>query len=79
MKYKEKISNNNNKTEYREIFDGKKMVKYKYMSAEQLLYNKIYKGPLILQSIETTSIIPNNCVVNKDAYNNIVVKFNYKK
>ena len=55
------------------------MVKYKYMSAEKLIYNKIYKGPLILQSIETTSIIPNNCVVNKDAYNNIVVKFNYKK
>ena len=79
LKYKEKISNNNNKTEYREIYDGKKMVKYKYMSSEQLLYNKIYKGPLILQSIETTSIIPNNCVVNKDAYNNIVVKFNDKK
>ena len=79
LKYKEKISNNNYKTQYREIYDGKKMVKYKYMSAEQLIYNKIYKGPLILQSIETTSIIPNNCVVNKDAYNNIVVKFNYKK
>ena len=79
LKYKEKTSNNNYKTEYREIYDGKKMVKYKYMSADKLLYNKIYKGPLILQSIETTSIIPNNCVVNKDAYNNIVVKFNYKK
>ena len=79
LKYKEKTSNNNYKTQYREIYDGKKMVKYKYMSAEQLLYNKIYKGPLILQSIETTSIIPNNCVVNKDAYNNIVVKFNDKK
>ena len=79
LKYKEKNSNNNYKTQYREIYDGKKMVKYKYMSAEQLLYNKIYKGPLILQSIETTSIIPNNCVVNKDAYNNIVVKFNDKK
>ncbi len=79
LKYKENTSNNNYKTEYREIYDGKKMVKYKYMSADKLLYNKIYKGPLILQSIETTSIIPNNCVVNKDAYNNIVVKFNYKK
>ena len=79
LKYKEKTSNNNYKTEYREIYDGKKMVKYKYMNADKLLYNKIYKGPLILQSIETTSIIPNNCVVNKDAYNNIVVKFNYKK
>ena len=79
LKYKEKTSDNNYKTQYREIFDGKKMVKYKYMSAEQLLYNRIYKGPLILQSIETTSIIPNNCVVNKDAYNNIVVKFNDKK
>ena len=79
LKYKENTSNNNYKTEYREIYDGKKMVKYKYMSADKLLYNKIYKGPLILQSIETTSIIPNNCVVNKDAYNNIVVKFNDKK
>ena len=79
LKYKENISNNNYKTQYREIYDGKKMVKYKYMNAEQLIYNKIYKGPLILQSIETTSIIPNNCVVNKDAYNNIVVKFNDKK
>ena len=79
LKYKEKNSNNNYKTQYREIYDGKKMIKYKYMSADKLLYNKIYKGPLILQSIETTSIIPNNCVVNKDAYNNIVVKFNDKK
>ena len=79
LKYKEKTSNNNYKTEYREIYDGKKMVKYKFMSADKLLYNKFYKGPLILQSIETTSIIPNNCVVNKDAYNNIVVKFNDKK
>ena len=35
LKYKEKTSNNNYKTEYREIYDGKKMVKYKYMSADK--------------------------------------------
>ena len=78
LKYKEIIVNNNDKTKYREIYDGKKMIKCKYMKVEQLLYNKTYNGPLILQSIETTCIIPKNCRINKDEYNNIIVKFNDK-
>ena len=78
MKYKEIFINNKDKTKYREIYDGKKMIKCKYMKVEQLLYDKTYNGPLILQSIETTCIIPKNCIINKDEYNNIIVKFNDK-
>ena len=48
------------------------------MNVEQLLYDKTYNGPLILQSIETTCIIPKNCIIIKDEYNNIIVKFNDK-
>lgn len=78
LKYKEIFINNKDKTKYREIYDGKKMSKCKYMNFEQLLYNKTYNGPLILQSIETTCIIPKNSIINKDEYNNIIVKFNDK-
>ena len=78
LKYKEIFINNKDKTKYREIYDGKKMIKCKYMKVEQLLYDKTYNGPLILQSIETTCIIPKNCIINKDEYNNIIVKFNDK-
>ena len=78
LKYKEIFINNKDKTKYREIYDGKKMIKCKYMKVEQLLYDKTYNGPLILQSIETTCIIPKNSIINKDEYNNIIVKFNDK-
>ncbi len=78
LKYKENCENYNHKEQYRKIYDGKKMIKCKYMNVEQLLYDKTYNGPLILQSIETTCIIPKNCIINKDEYNNIIVKFNDK-
>ena len=49
------------------------------MYVEELLYNKSYKGPLILQSIETSCIVPKYCEVKKDDFNNIIVKFKDKK
>ena len=79
IKYKEPYKKHTHKEQLREIYDGKEVIKCKYMNVEELLYNKSYKGPLILQSIETSCIVPKYCEVKKDDFNNIVVKFNDKK
>jgi N-methylhydantoinase A/oxoprolinase/acetone carboxylase beta subunit len=60
---------------YKEIYDGTKIQKYKYMHGYNLEIDKKYKGPLIIQESETTCVVPNNSILIKDANNNYIIKF----
>ena len=60
---------------YKEIYDGVKIQKYKYMHGYNLEIDKKYKGPLIIQESETTCVVPNNSFLIKDTNNNYIIKF----
>ena len=72
---KDQIENELFKKRKVKIYDGKKYIDYQNMNINNLKYNHKYNGPSVIQSIETTCIIPKNSSYLKDENNNIIVKF----